>query len=131
MNITVKKGSSIWKLDTNWGEAQVSSNFCELFWSVCWCFLAVTLAVTVVSSYLGFLLASIAASISVGFIIWSLPLFAFTGLVTFTLVIFAIAFIHVSATDTMEENPTGMLSNSVNAYSAWKNKYCPQVTEQD
>jgi hypothetical protein len=129
MNITVKKGSSIWKLDTNWGESGVSSNFCQLFWSVLWCFVVVTVAVILFSSYLGFLIATIAASISVGFIIWSPPLAIFAGLVAFIAIIALIAFTHVLASDAMDENPTGALSNSVNAYAAWKNKYCPQVKE--
>jgi len=130
MNITVKTGSSIWKLDTNWGNDCVSLNFCSLFWSVFWGFVMVSVGAILTGAFLGFLFAGIAASISVGYIIWTIPIM-FVLLTTISiLTIVAIAFTHIKASDTMEENPTGALSNTVNAYSAWKNKYCPKVVEK-
>ena len=130
MNIAVKKNSSIWKLDTNWGNDTVSTNFCSLFWSVFWGFIMVSVGAILTGAFLGFLFAGIAASISVGYVIWTMPITILSGIVVVVSVIFAVAFTHMKASDTMEENPTGALSNTVNAYSAWKNKYCPQVIEK-
>ena len=130
MNISVKNGSSIWKLDTNWGSDSVSSNFCSLFWSVFWGFVMVSVGSVLTGLFFGFLFAGIAASISVGYVIWTMPIVVITSFAAISLAIVVTAFTHMKASDTMEENPTGALSNTVNAYSAWKNKYCPQVIEK-
>ena len=129
MNISVKNGSSIWKLATLWGDEMLPTNFCSLFWCVVWRLFFISMGCILTGAYLGFLTASIAASISVGYVIWSTPILITSGLITIVSCIFLFVFTHYKATESMDNNPKGLMSNTVNAYSSWKNKYCPKITE--
>ena len=59
-----------------------------------------------------------------------MPISIVTGIIAFVLIVFTVAFTWAKTEEQVQENPTGILSNTINAYSGWKNKYCPQVTEQ-
>ena len=131
MNISVKNGSSIWQLATLWGDERLPSNFCSLFWCVLWRLFFISIGCVVAGACLGFLSAGIVASISVGYIIWTAPIVIITGILAIVSVIFIIAVTQYTLKESMEENPKGKMSNAVNAYSSWKNKYCPKVIESD
>tara|TARA_R110000772_G_scaffold60095_3_gene135642 strand:- start:2168 stop:2563 length:396 start_codon:yes stop_codon:yes gene_type:complete len=131
MNISVKNGSSIHQLATLWGEENLPTNFCSLFWLVLFRFGLISVGCICIGAFLGFLVAGIVASIVVGYVIWTAPLIVLTILFALVGAIFACAFIAHKASESMDENPKNTLSNMVNAYSSWKDKYCPKVTEQD
>ena len=129
MNINVKKGSSVWQLDTCWGSDFLSNNFCSLFWSCLWRLFFIFVGCLLTGAYLGILFAVIAASFSVGFIIWSLPLISTVSIFVCICIIFSIFLICEKAKESTIENPKGVLSNTINAYKSWKDKYCPKVEE--
>ena len=131
MNISVKNGSSVWQLATLWGDESVPNNFCSLFWCIAWRLLFISVGCIISGAFLGFLIAGIAASISAGYILWTVPIVSVVGFAVIVSVISVIAITHYKAKEVMDENPKGIMSNTVNAYSAWKNKYCPKVTELD
>jgi len=129
VNINVKNGSSVWQLATCWGTDVLPNNFCTLFWSCVWRLFFVVIGCLLFGAYLGCLFATIAASFSVGFIIWSMPL-----AITLTIILVIAAgvvavFIGEKAKESTIENPKGALSNTINAYRSWKDKYCPKVDE--
>jgi uncharacterized membrane protein len=131
MNISVKNGSSVWQLATLWGEESVPTNFCSLFWLVTVRFGLISASCICAGLFFGCFFAGVAASISVGYVIWTVPITIIVALTALIFVIFVAAFIEVKSKKAMDNNPKGAISNTVNAYSSWKNKYCPKVIEQE
>ena len=130
MNISVKNGSSIHQLATLWGEENLPTNFCSLFWLVTFRFGLISVGCICVGAFMGFLVAGIIASIVVGYIIWTIPIVLLSALIVIVSVIASVAIVGYKVSESMDENPENTLSNIVNAYSSWKDKYCPKVTEQ-
>jgi len=129
MNINVKNGSSVWQLATCWGSDCLPDNFCTLFWSCLWRLLFISMGSVFTGAYLGFLLATIAASFSVGFIIWSTPLMITVGLFLIIAGGVSVVIVIEKMKESTIENPKSALSNTINAYRSWKDKYCPRVEE--
>ena len=130
MNISVKNGSSIHQLATLWGEENLPTNFCSLFWLVTFRFGLISVGCICVGATMGFLVAGIIASIVVGYIIWTTTIVLLSALIVIVSVIASVAIVGYKVSESMDENPENTLSNIVNAYSSWKDKYCPKVTEQ-
>jgi len=131
MNISVKSGSSVWQLATLWGDERVPDNFCSLFWRVVLRFILIASGCVITGLFLGFFVAGVAASISVGYVIWTMPIVIVSGIAAIVCVSILYGFLHYKTTESIDENPSGFVSNSVNAYLSWKNKYCPKVVELD
>lgn len=131
MNISVKNGSSIHQLATLWGEEDLPTNFCSLFWLVTFRFGLISVGCICVGAFMGFLVAGIIASIVVGYIIWTVPLVVVSVIIFIVAVIFSVAFVSYQVSESMDKNPENAMSNIVNAYSSWKGKYCPKVTERE
>lgn len=127
MEIGVKKGSSIWQLATEWGNEDVPTNFCSLVFTVARNFTVIALFITCFSTYIGLLLASIAASFSVGRVIFNGPVVALIVCIVAIVLISSVVVIVDKIKYNAVGNPAGVVGNTLNAYRAWKGKYCPKV----
>ena len=127
----IKKGGSIWKLATVFGNIPLSANFCAVFWTCLATLLATTLIALLGGYFLGDFLASFYVFLTTGEVYGVTGVVIFFSIVATIIIIGAhlLSFISSKSGEVYEKIKLSEDNFISTAYRSWKDKYCPTVEE--
>lgn len=134
--IKVKKGGSIWKLATFWGNDCLPNDFCSLIKAMSIVLLIVSFFTTVVSAALGATIGIYVALITTG--VWlgeaTFVTAAYAGMALVVLTAWASVNdvqVSIPVPEKLSEGWGDFGNNAKEVYRGFKEKYCPIIKEVD